>query len=326
MNYDLEVDWHINDFCNFKCVYCFDKRDKKESFIGPDNMQKVLEAFNRTGLRWLIGFTGGEPFFAPNFTGLCEELTKRHTISINTNLSHKDVFRFAERINPENVSSVHCSLHIEEREKLNLIEDFIHKYKILEKRGFYIFASYLMYPHLINRFEKDYAYFKSQGIILWPKIFKGPHSKFNIPDSKLFKKMRHFFTYLYPNAYSEKQQEIIKFYIERSQKDSAFLINQEEDFQKQRLSDIWFDRFCISGLPVFKGRYCGAGSKFVIMASNGDLYRCYGDKQYLGNLFDGRITLFDGPEKCAGEVCRCASMGYKYVLDGDKENKVLCKT
>ncbi|MEK6715281.1 MAG: radical SAM protein [Candidatus Omnitrophota bacterium] len=323
--YDVEVDWHINDFCNFECIYCLDKKDKKSCFIGPKDIDKVVNNFNKTGLTWLIGFTGGEPFFVPDFVKLCDKLCRQHIVSINTNLSHKDIFRFAETIKPEKVSSIHCSLHIEERERLNLVQDFIGKYQILQKKGFCVFASYLMYPYLINRFENDYNYFKSKGIILWPKVFKGMCTRFKLMDSRFFKKIMPFFSHLYPNAYSKQEQEKIKSYIERSQSDSNSNITQDENLQRLKLSDIWFDRFCIQGLPDFKGRYCNAGSKFVIMTSMGDIYRCYGDKQYLGNLYDGQINLFDAPKKCSGEICRCASMGYKYVLESNEESKILCQ-
>jgi hypothetical protein len=85
---------------------------------------------------------------------------------------------FKEKISPESVGFIHCSLHILERERLGLVGDYIDKFNILRKKGFYVFASYVMFPHLINRFEKDYEYFKKEGIILMPKIYRGNYNVF----------------------------------------------------------------------------------------------------------------------------------------------------
>ncbi len=321
MNYDIEVDWHINDFCNFNCIYCFDKCNKKQAFIGLSDTKKIINAFDKTGLVWLIGLTGGEPFFVPNFLGLCEGLTKKHSISINTNLSHKDVVRFSEIINPEKVSVIHCSLHIQERKRLNLVKDFINKYRLLKEKGFFIYASYLMYPHLLGRFKKDYLYFKSEDITLKPKIFKGNCSRFKIIDSPIFKKIRHYFGSNFPEAYSQQQKKIIKDYMLKSEREGDFNHKQSDILEKGILSDVSFDEFSIDGLPSFKGLDCLAGKKFVRMTPQGDVYRCHGEKQYMGNLFDGHIEIFDGPKKCTANVCRCAYVGYKYVLKNDWHKK-----
>lgn len=68
--------------------------------------QKVLDGFERTGLTWLVHMSGGEPFYFPHFTELCQGLTEKHSISINTNLSHRDVIHFARAVNPQKVEFI----------------------------------------------------------------------------------------------------------------------------------------------------------------------------------------------------------------------------
>ena len=109
---EMEINWVINDFCNFNCEYCYPDA-KMNKFIGLRDISKIVDGFRRTGLKWLIYITGGEPFMFPRFVDLCEKLTKEHIISVNSNISHADVFHFAERINPERLRCVHCSLHIQ---------------------------------------------------------------------------------------------------------------------------------------------------------------------------------------------------------------------
>jgi organic radical activating enzyme len=322
-SYDIEVAWQINEFCNFDCVYCWlHERDWENSkrFVGLQDTEKVINGFNKTGFAWLIHMSGGEPFFFPNFLQVCYELTKKHFISINTNLSHKDVFEFSKIINPEKVDFIHASLHIQERIKCGQVQDFIDKYRVLRKRGFNIFVSYLMYPESLDRFRKDYDYFKSKGIILRPKVFWGEYyGIFKIFDSIFFREFNHFkpirnlLKKTYPNAYTKKQKQLINFYIEKS--------SQEEDedlkFKRNlriRTVDLNLDKKWINSLISFKGMNCSAGKDFVKMDQTGGVVRCIDENQYqLGNLFGGEVELFREPRRCSADICSCPYVGCRYV-------------
>lgn len=315
-----EINWLINDYCNFNCVYCY-PGSKKNEFIGIRDVNKIVDGFKRTGMRWLIYISGGEPFLYPNFLELCQKLTEDHIISINSNITHSDVYRFADHVNPENVRCVHCSLHIVERERLNLVDDFINKYKYLESKGFYVFVSYVLYPNLIDRFRRDYEFFKSKGIILRPKIFRGTYNRFsfNIVNLPFFWRFNPYWILTYPKAYSSKQKEKIISYINQSQKNGGFDIDHKEDLWKGRLSNIYLDKSFIDGFPSFKGKYCLAGKTFVRMTPTGEVYRCYDDNYYFGNLFEGSIRLFEKPALCTSVLCTCPYIGYRHVLIENKE-------
>ena len=316
MNYDIEIAWQINNFCNFDCVYCWlhgKNWAKGERFIGINDTQKIINGFNRTGLKLLIHMSGGEPFFFPNFVNLCQELTKKHFISINTNLTHKDTFRFTEIINPEKVNFLHCSLHIQERGKTNKIKDFIKKYKLLQNQGFHVFASYLMYPHLIKQFKKDYVRFKSEGILLKPKVFWGNCARFKIIDLAIFRKMRHFFGKHYPESYSAKQKNLIKSYINTSNYDENINVKIKK-YPIKRTIDLALDKNWLNKLPSFKGKNCLAGKKFVKMDQDGQVYRCNDEHHhYLGNLFSDKVKLFNKILKCSVDTCSCPYVGYRYA-------------
>ncbi len=316
MNCDVEFNWHINEFCNFKCTYCYDKYSKNKNFRGDVNIDKIVNAFKGTGKKCYIYMSGGEPFFYPNFIELCQRLTKDHIIGVNTNLTHKSIYQFAEVINPDKVRSINCSLHILEREKLKLVDDFIEKYYFIKEKGFYTFVTYLVHPYMVHRLGKDYSYFKSQGIILRPKVFKGNGAKFKILESAILRKIRPFFGSNYPEAYTDEQRNIITYYLELSTKEGNFKIDHSEDLNKGRMCDVSLDKFYIKRYPSFKGKNCWAGSKFIRMTSQGDVFRCYDDNQYHGNLFNGKIKLFEVPQKCTAERCGCPYMGFIYSEKG----------
>src|SRR5262245_6196950 len=117
MKYDIEANWHLLNTCNFRCEYCFFSAEvlgeKLRTFAGVDEWQT---AFNATGKTWLAHITGGEPSVYPNFIELCERITERHYISVNSNLTHATFAKFAERIEPSRVSFINAGLHLVERE------------------------------------------------------------------------------------------------------------------------------------------------------------------------------------------------------------------
>ena len=321
MKCEMEINWLINDTCNFDCVYCY-PGSKKNEFAGERDIQKIASGFKRTGLKLMIYISGGEPFLFPHFVDLCKELTKDHIISVNSNISHSDVFKFIKEINPERVRCFHCSLHIEERERRKSVKDFIEKYNLLKRNGFYTYASYVLYPPVIRRFKKDYAFFESEGIILRPKIFRGIYNKFNkITGLPVFKNIEPWFQRRYPNEYSKDEKKTILSYIRQSQVDGKFHISHEEDKWKGRLSDTYLDASFIDGLPSFTGKYCMAGKSFVRMSSRGEVYRCCDDATNLGNLFNGEIRFFEKPKRCRASLCSCPYIGYRHVLQNDDEYK-----
>ena len=116
--FDVIADWALNKVCNFSCPYCFvpAKRKEKQRMRGMMH-RKLLTDSIIPEKTWLVHMSGGEPFLHPDFIGLCKGLTEKHYVSVNTNLSSRLVDDFCERIDPERVSFVHCSLHIIEKRK-----------------------------------------------------------------------------------------------------------------------------------------------------------------------------------------------------------------
>jgi sulfatase maturation enzyme AslB (radical SAM superfamily) len=324
MDYDAEVAWLVNEACNFDCTYCWlAKIDKEKRFKGHQSTQKIVNSFNRHEIVWLIHMTGGEPFLSPHYVKLCQDLTKNHFISINTNLTHKDVYRFGETIDPQKVAFIHSSCHIEERERLGKIDDFIEKFHFLQDRGFFIFASYLMSPGVVKRFDQDYAFFKSQGIILRPKVCWGYEAGANnLYDNRVIrvlKRIKYMRTLMnrmhrsYPEAYSKKERRLIESLIEMSTDDfTKSAVHFRPDIQ--RTVDLALDINWLTRLPSFKGIHCQAGSKFVRMEKNGDVFRCIDEKHYfLGNLFTDRIKFFETSIPCESPICSCPYIGFRYT-------------
>jgi MoaA/NifB/PqqE/SkfB family radical SAM enzyme len=288
MKYDVLADWKINTFCNFKCEYCISRNapGQHSQQLGH-NINKIIEGFNKSEYVWWIHMSGGEPFYQPNFIELCRGL-ENHYISINTNLSPENVCNFAEKVSPEKVAFIHCSLHIDERERLNLTNDFVAKYNLLTKKGFPTYATQVMHPSLLERFDRIFDFFIKKGIIIRPKVFRGLYEQ-----------------KCYPAGYTEEQITKIIEYSKLSEKLSDI-------YPKTQIDPI-LDRYFIRGDLSFKGSRCKAGRDFVVITYDGDIIRCHGEPFKLGNIFDGVIGLLKDSRQCSSEYCPCPYYGLRFA-------------
>ncbi|MCL5018713.1 MAG: radical SAM protein [Candidatus Pacearchaeota archaeon] len=182
-DYDTFINWALTTKCNFECEYCFNKFEPPSPPLKPIDIKKVIRTLRKTKRKYLITFSGGEPFLIPNFIELCKALTKEHYISICTNLSCTEkIKQFAKEISPEKVKSIHASCHVMEHERKG-INSFIENHNMLKKNNFFIDAGYVIYPPLLSRFEKDILYYRSKGIIMYGREFIGYYENKKYPES-----------------------------------------------------------------------------------------------------------------------------------------------
>ena len=311
-SYEVEAHWHISLECNFNCRFCFIRGVRKTASRGYRDPKKILDGFDRLGCTCLVNISGGEPFLYDDFVDLYAALSEKHFICINTNLSRDEVYRFADTIDPGRVGYLNCSVNIEERERCGLVGDYIEKLTLLKDRGFSVLATYVMYPPYIERFGNDYAFFRSHGITLRPKVFRGRYGRNAVFDIPGMKRIESRLAPHYPDSYTAEQKTMILDYIRRGAMEDR-PAGRREDGYTGRVLDPGLDERFMTGLPSFRGKYCAAGKSFIRVTPNGDVHRCHGGDFFLGNLCEGTVTLFDKPVKCPFDVCRCPYIGYEYV-------------
>lgn len=282
MQYDIEADWHLLNTCNYRCGYCFFSSDvlgqKLQTYASPEQWQS---AFDATGYTWLLHITGGEPSVYPSFTELCEALTKRHFISLNSNLS-RPLQSFAERIDPARVSFINAGFHFEEREQRSGNAVFFQNVELLRSKGFPVLVSIVATPRALERFQEASGLLAQTGIVPVPKVMRGPYNG-----------------QLFPEAYSELDRE-------RFRKFAA----QARDFYEPLLSsaserpsiDMFRDDDLLDGEPSFAGQSCEAGHRFVKLEPTGEVIRCGGPTVY-GNVLAGTFKRARGPKPCNTQAC-----------------------
>jgi MoaA/NifB/PqqE/SkfB family radical SAM enzyme len=222
--------------------------------------------------------SGGEPFLFPNFVRFCEELTKNHYISINTNFSLPNIKDFVKEINPSKVIGIYAALHILERERLKIqIQDFAKNVVLYQNKGFNIIVYYVLYPPLLNRFSTDFNRLKNMGVKkIAGKTFKG------IYNGKL-----------YPDRYTTKERKLIT--------------SLKDDYK--------YNKIYLDGKMFFKGCLCNAGKNFLKIDVDGNTRRCASSSDSLGNLYKGTIKIKEEATPCQTNRTLCVSQCLKYLLN-----------
>jgi MoaA/NifB/PqqE/SkfB family radical SAM enzyme len=283
MNYTVEADWHLLDTCNYRCAYCFFGPEtlgkKLRTFSDPDGWRS---AFDATGAIWLLHMTGGEPSIYPDFPELCERLTARHFISINSNLTHPSLTDFSRRVDPSRVSFVNAGLHLQERELRGDHTAFLRNADNLRARNFPLLVSLVATPSALVRFDEAIALLAPIGLFPIPKLFRGTVNGET-----------------YPHAYSDLEKQRFRMLADCA-RDSyrAVLLQRDEPLSIDMLNDDLF----LDGIPSYRDALCSAGERFVQILPNGDVHRCGGSNSQ-GNILAGTFVRREASSPCDTQHC-----------------------
>lgn len=282
MHYEIEADWQLLNTCNYRCPYCFFTSDilgeKISTHASPTQWQS---AFDATGYVWLLHITGGEPGVYPLFGELSEALTRRHFISINSNLS-RPFQSFAERVDPARVSFINGGFHLEERERRSDNVAFLKNADLLQSKGFPLLVSIVATPNVLARFQEAADLLAKVGIVPIPKVLRGMHEGRRFPEA---------YTAIDRARFRARADIARKFY-------EPMLSKAPE----RPSIDMFSDDDLLDGEPSFAGRSCDAGHRFVRINPTGDVIRCGGPTMY-GNVLAGTFKRAKGPKPCNTQHC-----------------------
>jgi glycosyltransferase involved in cell wall biosynthesis/MoaA/NifB/PqqE/SkfB family radical SAM enzyme len=212
--YDAIINWNLTMNCNFSCVYCnnkneahegsgrFESTDKEKRLknlkweedrikypdtrmtINPDfDFEKLASVLDRTGKTFKIRLLGGEPFVYPNFIDLCQTLTRKHYIDVESNFTSVLVKKFCDTVDPGRVQDIRVALHIEELEKNGLVGRFFENFEYCKTRGFNIIPIVVVYPGIINKIVNYRDCMLEDGIKLYMHPFVGYYNGKEYPAS-----------------------------------------------------------------------------------------------------------------------------------------------
>ncbi|MEZ5832072.1 MAG: radical SAM protein [Dongiaceae bacterium] len=283
MRHDIEGDWFLFSTCNYRCDYCFLPAEalgaKVEVAATPAEWRA---AFDRTGKTWLLHITGGEPSHYPGFVELCETLTQRHFISLNSNLTGAAMLDFAARIDPARVSFINAGLHPAERARRNGFDLFLRHAEALLKRGFPLMATVVATPEVLHGFDAIAARLSPIGLLPFPKMMQGRQ------DGRL-----------YPDSYTEEERALFRRHSLAAERANPRLFGG----RRERPSiDPTLGRAHLARSPDYRGQPCTAGMEFVLVNHNGDVHRC-GVGKPMGNLLAGDVRFWRKAKPCDRAHC-----------------------
>jgi MoaA/NifB/PqqE/SkfB family radical SAM enzyme len=271
------VHWHMLTECNFDCQYCF--RQHSARHPAPERTtfspETISSAFDGTGRQWHIYMTGGEPLLYPRFVEIATALTRKHRISLATNLSTSNVLEFADSIDPAMVGFIDVSLHLLERERRHeSIDELVHRIIHFQYRRFSIRISYVAWPPLLGRMASDFARFRDAGITsIVARPFQGRHEARR-----------------YPRDYTPAQMDMLR-----------------------QLGMGASDGLLLDGNVSLLGRKCLAGFTSFTMDAAGDVRRCPSLDDAHGNFFDGSFRPNPCLTRCTVRKCGCLYQGAKFA-------------
>jgi len=258
------ITWFITKKCNFKCTYCESTCNAPEADI---DLKTIEKSFNRGDKKWHILFTGGEPLIKPNIIEIFETLTEKHDILINTNLSTSNIDKLASRIDPQKVLNINVGCHVLERERIDKdMSKFVRNIHLLQDKNFLLFVTYVFHPELINRIEKDFDFFVSNGV---KKISLKP--MFGAYNNAI-----------YPGAYTPRELEFLAKYYDPD-------LDLGEGAKKAE----FFNTLCLAGQRTF------------FIDENGFAKRCENCRDEYGNFFDDSFVMDKKPRKCNSQTSPC---------------------
>jgi hypothetical protein len=226
--------------------------------------------------------TGGEPSIYPGFADLCEGLTRNHYLSLNSNLAHRSIDVFADRVDPKRVHFIHAAVHYEERQRREALDLFIGRVHRLRTRQFHVFASLVMTPEMVRAFPEISAYFESNDLSLVPKAMRGKYQGRK-----------------YPAAYSSGERALIREYLSEARRKYAKVT---AGMSESPTVDVLADARFLNKLRNYRGKLCGSGYNFVKIEADGAVMRC-GSGMRLGNILQKNVSFLGAPTLCDSFYC-----------------------
>ena len=293
MHYDIEADWMLLLSCNFRCPYCFiDPKLLGAKILRHGTPEQWRDGFARTGKTWLLHMSGGEPAVHPDFVAIASLLAQDHYVSLNSNLSHRNIDAFADAVDPARVHYINASLHYDERSARGGLEDFITRALRLQGLGFNVMVSQVVDPAVLPRLEGIMDTLAARGLMVFPKALRESYKGS-----------------VYPRAYIESERVLMTRLIEKARAASTGL--------RQRMGEAptinLFEEETQLVPANYRGRWCAAGPRFVQIDEYGQVLRCGSPVSY-GSILRGNVSLPQDIRSCKTDYCPYYCEKYSVAL------------
>lgn len=273
------VSWNLVGGCNYRCSYCVQKHTEGLGTPSDDELEHALGVLTALPGSWEFKISGGEPFLLKRLPEVAARLAAAgHTVSVLTNLSAplRVLEAFIEAAGPK-LRTFSCSLHREEVSEDEFFEKARAVKAALAKWPKATFVvNSVVVPGTVEAVASSRTRFEAAGLKFYPQLMRQQGRP-----------------------------------VDYSADDAAAIAEAFDDLQGPAHMNRGY---------ALKGATCHAGSKYFIIHPRGDVFACYPAKRanegHLGNVFEGALTLREGPLSCPYDVCPCTVPQNRGIIEG----------
>ena len=207
--------------CNYRCPYCYyiGLHHPRDMFFGTIEKwhQSFKRAFGNQNLIFYLAF--GEPTIGKAFKDIVEMIGSepKWQLRITSNISQDLKWLVKSRLAREQRLNINASFHPLAADR----DEFLKQLLFLRSNGIEVPVIYVMYPPLLERFEKDIDFFDQENFLVHLRRFQG-----------VYKGRR------YPWAYSDEQKRQIARFADDGM--IRYMLNQQHNSGDQSYSGLHF--------------------------------------------------------------------------------------
>lgn len=181
---------------------------------------------------------------------LCEILTARHYLSLNSKSTNPAWADFAKRTDPRRVSFINAGLHYGERRTRQDFTAFSNHLAALIKAEFAVFVSIVATPNVFVAGDLTVAKLEGLGIVPHSKLLQGSYQG-----------------RIYPAAYTVRECAASAAIADKARAANKLRMGQWLENPSIDLRD---DDMTLHRVESFTGQSCAAGQNVISVKENGD--------------------------------------------------------
>jgi len=281
------VSWNICTVCNYQCSYCVQKKSKKQHNPSSAEIDRFLAQFEKLEGRWEFKISGGEPFMVRELPRVAAGL--------------REGGHYVSMLTNLSSSLGRLGAFIDAAaEALRTFSCSLHL-EVVGEDAFLEKA--LKVKALCDRYPR--SSFVVNSVVAPHLLPRLPliREKFVDAGIKFYPQLMRIDGKNY--CYSGEEWALVERLLGRGER-NAHTVNMGYSF---------------TGLD------CLAGTRYFILSSKGEAYRCYPGKRFgdgkLGNMVKGTFALWaDGPRPCPYDVCPCTVPINRGMVDSGKGRRI----
>ncbi|MCH9688998.1 MAG: radical SAM protein [Deltaproteobacteria bacterium] len=275
------VEWQVCGQCNYDCSYCIQSKKYRVGYPTAQQLDRALTVLAELDGRWEVKMTGGEPFASRLFFDqIVPALVQTpHRISTLTNLSApvRQLQWFAEQCG-EKLGIVSASLHFEFTTTDQFLRSLTAMRDAAHAEASFVVNCVLAPAHL-EAVARAQQQVQDAGFRFFPQLMKVKHGLF---------------------PYDDGQMEAVR-----------NIVGDLSLATRLRTANM---------APAYTGRLCWTGARYFVLLQSGDAWSCRSarryDEGYLGNAYDGSLSLRTRPVRCAYPLCPCTVPANRGMIEG----------